>query len=194
MLGPGYISAMIRIDLPAWVGDVANPHAIYATREDRMRLCIELARQNILRDRGGPFGAAVFESGSGRLIGVGVNRVTVLNNSVLHAEIVAFMEAQARVRSYTLAAEGMAEHEIVTTCEPCAMCLGAALWSGVKRIICGATREDAASLQFDEGPVFPQSHRYLEERGIEIVQEVLREEARDLFKLYVESGGPIYNA
>lgn len=185
---------MIRIDLPDWIGEVAELDRSYATREDRMRLCIELARNNIIRDRGGPFGAAVFEAESGRLVGAGVNRVVPLNNSVLHAEMVAFMEAEARVGSYTLAAEGMPDHEIVTTCAPCAMCLGAALWSGVTRIISGATREDAAALRFDEGPVFPQSHRYLEQRGVDIVQEVLREEARALFELYAQSGGTIYNA
>lgn len=185
---------MIRIDLPDWIGDVADFEKPYASRADRMRLAIDLARNNILRDRGGPFGAAVFESASGRLVGVGVNRVVPLNNSVLHAEMVAFMEAEARVGSYTLAADGLPEHELVTTCEPCAMCLGGALWSGVKRIISGATRHDAAQLQFDEGPVFPESHAYLEERGIEIVTGFLREEACALFSLYLEQGGPIYNA
>ena len=185
---------MIRIDLPDWIRDVADFNRSYASREDRMRLAIELARQNVLRDRGGPFGAAIFEMESGRLVGVGVNRVVPLNNSVLHAEMVAFMEAEARVKSYTLAANGMPGHEIVTSCEPCAMCLGAALWSGVKRIVSGATRHDAAKLRFDEGPVFPQSHEYLEARGVEIVQEVLREEACAVFKLYLDEGGPIYNA
>lgn len=185
---------MIRIDLPGWIGDVVDFEKSYVTREDRMRLAIELARNNIVRDGGGPFGAAVFETGSGRVVGAGVNRVVPLNNSVLHAEMVAFMEAQARVGSYTLAAVGMPEHELVTTCEPCAMCLGGALWSGVKRIISAASRHDAALLRFDEGPVFPESLVYLKERGIEIVQEVLREEARALFNLYLERDGPIYNA
>lgn len=185
---------MIRIDLPDWISDVADFERSYATREDRMRLAIELARQNVLRDRGGPFGAAVFESESGRLVGVGVNRVVPLNNSVLHAEMVAFMEAEARVRSYSLSANGLPAHEVVTTCDPCAMCLGASLWSGVKAVVCGATREDAAALNFDEGPVFPQSFEYLAARGIEIVQEVLREEARAVFQLYRDQGGPIYNA
>ncbi|HEX6558246.1 MAG TPA: nucleoside deaminase, partial [Longimicrobiales bacterium] len=156
---------MIRIELPDWISDVVDFTKPYATREDRMRLAIELARHNVVRDRGGPFGAAVFESASGRLVGVGVNRVVPLNNSMLHAEVIAFMEAEARVHSYTLAGDGMPAHEIVTTCEPCAMCLGAALWSGVRRIVCGATRQDAARLRFDEGPVFPQSHEYLEARG-----------------------------
>jgi tRNA(Arg) A34 adenosine deaminase TadA len=185
---------MITISLPSWIRDVTDYERAYATREDRMRLAIELARQNVLHDRGGPFGAAIFEVESGRLVGVGVNRVVPLNNSVLHAEMVAFMEAEARVQSYTLAAEGMADHEIVTSCEPCAMCLGAALWAGVRRIVCGATRHDAAELRFDEGPVFPQSHTYLEVRGVDIVQEVLRDEAREVFKLYIQQGGTIYNA
>jgi tRNA(Arg) A34 adenosine deaminase TadA len=185
---------MITISLPEWISDVVDFKRTYLAREERMRLAIELARQNVLRDRGGPFGAAVFEAESGRLVGVGVNRVVPLNNSVLHAEMVAFMEAEARLGSYTLAADGMADHEIVTSCEPCAMCLGAALWAGVRRIVCGATRHDAAELRFDEGPVFPQSHEYLEVRGVEIVQEVLRAEACAVFKLYLEQGGTIYNA
>lgn len=185
---------MITISLPDWMHEVVDFDRAYRTREQRMRLCIELARNNVLRDHGGPFGAAVFEVESGRVVGAGVNRVVPLNNSVLHAEMIAFMEAEAQVGSYTLSAEGIPAHEIVTSCEPCAMCLGAALWSGVERIVCGATRHDAAELRFDEGPVFPQSHEYLEARGIEIVMEVLRDEARAVFQLYREQGGTIYNA
>lgn len=185
---------MISIVLPSWLGDIAKIGSVYASREDRMRLCIELARQNILRDRGGPFGAAVFECESGRLVGAGVNRVVPLNNSVLHAEMIAYMHAEQHVRSYTLAAPGLPDHEVVTSCEPCAMCLGGAQWAGVKRIIFAATRDDAAELNFDEGPVFPQSYEYLEARGIEIVRGFLREESRALFTLYREQDGPIYNA
>ncbi len=185
---------MISIELPDWVDRVAPRGVAYKTAEDRMRLAIELARNNVERTGGGPFGSAVFELETGILVGVGINLVVPLNNSVLHAEMVAFMDAEARVNSYTLAAEGMAAHEVVTTCEPCAMCLGASLWAGVKRIVYGATREDAAELQFDEGPVFPQSYEYLEARGIMIVPEVLRDEARAIFRLYRDRQGPIYNA
>jgi len=185
---------MIRIDLPVWLHEVADFDRIYATREERMQLCIALARENILRDRGGPFGAAVFECESGKLVGAGVNRVVPLNNSVLHAEILAYMSAEAWVGSYTLAADGLPAHEIVSSCEPCAMCLGGALWAGVKRIVYGATRDDAAELDFDEGPVFPESYNYLRARGIEIVPGFMRAEARAIFELYRDEGGPIYNA
>ena len=185
---------MIRIELPEWIGEVVHYGSIYESAEDRMRLCIELARNNVLRTGGGPFGAAVFEQDAGRLVGIGINLVVPLNNSVLHAETVAFMDAEHRLSSYSLAASGLPAHEVVCTCEPCAMCLGASLWAGVKRISYGATREDASALQFDEGPVFPQSYEYLKARGIEIVPEVLRSEARAIFQLYRDNQGPIYNA
>jgi len=74
------------------------------------------------------------------------------------------------------------------------MCLGAALWSGARRIVCGAGREDAAGLGFEEGPVFPESYRYLEARGIEIVRGILADEARAVFDLYRQQQGLIYNA
>jgi tRNA(Arg) A34 adenosine deaminase TadA len=73
------------------------------------------------------------------------------------------------------------------------MCLGATLWSGVKRMICGATRQDAEALQFDEGPVFPESYAYLEDRGIDIVHGVCRMEAVDVLNLYLKSNGVVYN-
>jgi tRNA(Arg) A34 adenosine deaminase TadA len=184
---------VIQIVLPDWTREIAVPGRVYRGTDERMRLCVELARKNVLTG-GGPFGSAVFEMASGQLAGVGVNLVVPMNNSVLHAEMVAFMDAEARVGSYTLAAEGLPAHEVVTTCEPCAMCLGASLWAGVKRIVYGATRADASELHFDEGPVFPQSYDYLRQRGIEIMPEVLRAEARAIFKLYRDRQGPIYNA
>ena len=73
------------------------------------------------------------------------------------------------------------------------MCLGATLWSGVKRVVYGAAREDASKLNFEEGPVFPESYRYLEDRGIEIVRNMLRSEAREVLELYRAKSGKIYN-
>ena len=167
--------------------------ARYDSHESRMRVAIELARQNVLRGSGGPFGAGVFESESGRLVAAGVNSVVRLRNSTLHGEMVAFMMAQARVGAYSLGGEGMPRHELVTSCEPCAMCLGATLWSGVRRIVCGATREDAGRLAFDEGPVFDASYDYLARRGIEVVRSVCRAEAAAVLELYRERGGEVYN-
>jgi tRNA(Arg) A34 adenosine deaminase TadA len=66
------------------------------------------------------------------------------------------------------------------------------LWSGVRRLVFGASREDASAVGFDEGPVFPESHAYLRARGIEIVGPVLRDEARAVLEDYVARGGTVY--
>jgi tRNA(Arg) A34 adenosine deaminase TadA len=107
--------------------------------------------------------------------------------------MVAFMMAQQRVRSYTLKSPELPSHELFTSCEPCAMCLGTTLWAGVERVVYGATREDASILNFEEGPVFPESYMYLEDRGIRIVRNVLRDEGRAVLELYRAKSGKIYN-
>ncbi len=182
----------LSIALPDWVDAVVDWKRSYATDEGRMRLAISLAAENVARGAGGPFGAIVVEEETGRLVSVGTNRVVPENNSILHAEVLACMLAQRRVGSYTLGAPGLPAHTLVSSCDPCAMCLGAALWSGVRRLVCGATRDDAMKAHFDEGPVFPESYRYLEDKGITIVHGVLREEARAVLERYAASG-EIYN-
>jgi tRNA(Arg) A34 adenosine deaminase TadA len=184
----------VVVEYPAWVEELIDWDGHLASDEERMQLAIRLSRENVERGTGGPFGAIIVERDSGRLVSVGMNSVVRLSNCTLHGEMVAFMMAQQRLESYTLGAPGLPVHDLFTSCEPCAMCLGAALWSGVRRIVCGALREDATRLDFEEGPVFPQSHKYLEDRGIEIVRGVLREEARAVLERYRAKGGKIYNA
>lgn len=184
----------VVVEYPAWVPSVVDWDERLVSSEDRMRFALRIARENVDRETGGPFGALIVERESGRLVSIGTNSVVRLNNCTLHGEMVAFMMAQRRLDSYTLAAPGMPEHELVTSCEPCAMCLGAALWSGVKSIVCGAGREDATRLKFEEGPVFPESYMYLEARGIRITRNVLRADARAVLEHYRSRGGKIYNA
>src|SRR5262245_20018489 len=183
----------ITVDLPKWVSEI-DLNTPLRSDEDRMRLAIRLSRENVERGTGGPFGAVICEQKTGKIVGVGANSVVRHNNCTLHGEMVAIMMAQSAVKSFTLGAEGMPAHDLITSCEPCAMCLGAALWSGVKRVVCGAAREDATKLRFEEGPVFPESYQYLEERGVKIVRNVLRDDARAVLEYYRTTGGKIYNA
>lgn len=192
-MGAGSPHPIVHVEYPDWVDSVVDWNRAYGSDQERMRVAIDLARANVDRSTGGPFGAAIFETKSGRLVAVGMNSVVRLNNCVLHGEIMAFMMAQQCVGSYTLNSAELPGHELYTSCEPCAMCLGATLWSGVRRLVYGASREDAALLNFDEGPVFPESYHYLEKRGIAIVRDVLRTEARAVLELYRASSGKIYN-
>jgi len=186
-------SDQIVIGAPDWIDEVVDWNGVYASDEEKMRVAIDLSEANVRRNAGGPFGAAIFEARTHRLISVGVNSVVRLNNSVAHAEMMAIMMAEQRVGSYSLHGQDR-DHVLATSCDPCAMCLGAILWSGVCRVITGAGREDAVAIQFDEGPVFPESYTYLEIRGITIARGVLREQAAAVLQLYREHGGAIYNA
>lgn len=183
----------IRVVYPEWVDDVVDFDARCPDDEARMRVAITVARENVVRQTGGPFGAAIFAASGGPLVAVGMNLVVPLKNSTLHAEMVAFMMAQARAGHYTLAAPGLPPHELFTSCEPCAMCLGAVLWSGVRRVVWSATREDANALAFDEGPVFASSYKYLRRRGIQFDAGLLRAEGQAVLQLYREAEGTIYN-
>lgn len=182
----------LSVSLPDWIGDVVSQDAVMETDEERMALAIRLSQENIERGTGGPFGACVFERSSGRLVAVGVNCVQQHNNSTLHAEMTALMMAQQRVGHFTLRAPHLPVHELVSSCEPCAMCFGALLWSGVARIVCGASREDATALGFDEGPVFQESFEYLEERGLEFRRGLMRREAAAVLERYGREGGEVY--
>jgi len=161
--------------------------AEFATDEDKVRLAIDLARENVLRNTGGPFGAAVFAVAGVRPIAVGTNAVLRLHNSVAHAETVAITAAEAALRN-----ESLDGHELFASAEPCAMCLGAILAAGLERVVFGALREDVEAIGFDEGPVFAQSYEYVSERGVAIVRGLLRDEAAAVLQLYAQRGGPVY--
>lgn len=156
-----------------------------------MALAIALSRENFDRTGGGPFGAVVYDLDAGRLLGAGVNLVTTHNLSCAHAEIVAISLAQHAVGDWNLGARGRVE--LVTSCEPCAMCFGAVPWSGVKRLVCGARKEDAEAAGFDEGDKPAEWRESLSARGIEVICDVLRDEAAAVFEHFKKNAGVIYN-
>ena len=181
------------LQLPEWVNTcIPESKTVYTTVEERMELVVELAAQNIKHD-GGPFGAAVFELQTGKLITPGINLVMQTNCSVVHAEIVAIILAQQKVANFDLGADGLPAYELVTSTEPCAMCLGAIPWSGISSLVCGARDEDARSIGFDEGEKPKQWIEALEGRAIKVTRDILRDKAKAILQQYVDEGGIIYN-
>lgn len=182
----------VMLDLPGWIDEVVDWSKVYNSDDEKMAVAVELSRQNVLRATGGPFGSAIFDMNNGKLVSVGVNRVMPLHNSTAHGEMMAIMLAEHKVQSFSLSADGV-KRELFTSCEPCAMCLGGTLWSGVKRLVCAATAEDARAIGFDEGPVFDSSYAYLQQAGVEVVRLVQRDAANDVLQHYLGGGGTIYN-
>lgn len=186
---------ILEIQLPEWVEDfLLGRAACIAPLQDRMSLVIEAARLNVSQGTGGPFAAAVFESGSGKLVSLGVNLVVSGGLSILHAEMVAFALAQKKTGSYDLGRRDLPAHELVASTEPCAMCFGAIPWSGVRRVITGARDADARSIGFDEGPKMKGWRSELEKRGIATLCDVEREAAARVLLDYSLQGGKIYNS
>jgi len=195
-------TTQIRLHAPPWLPAWLDAHnGSYADASTRMRLAIELAARNIDRQgdgqgddqSGGPFGAIIFDKLTNHIISAGVNRVVSCSASVAHAEIMAITAAQQQLGSFDLAAAALPECELVTSCEPCAMCFGAIPWSGIRHLICAARDADARAIGFDEGPKLPNWAAALRQRGISVATDICRDEAVAVLRRYATNGGAIYN-
>lgn len=184
----------LTFELPDWVGDFLEKEgAVFRSVEERVRLVITLSSLNIKQQTGGPFGAAIFEQSSGKLIAPGINLVVQSNCSVIHAEILAIMLTQKTLGTHDLGKKGLPHYQLVSSTEPCAMCLGAVYWSGVKSLVIGGRDEDARKVGFDEGVKPSNWIPEFEARGIAVSRDILRMDAASVLESYAKNGGPIYN-
>ena len=183
----------VTIRLPLWIPPFLEASKnMFPTLKDRMGFVIELSRQNIQQGTGGPFAAAIFDE-DGKLLAPGVNMVMSANCSILHAEMVAIALAQKILGRYDIGDGGRSRYSLYASTEPCAMCFGAIPWSGIRQLVCGARDEDARNVGFDEGPKLKNWSSALNERHIDVVRDMLRDEAAAVLKSYTETGGIIYN-
>jgi tRNA(Arg) A34 adenosine deaminase TadA len=181
-----------EIELPKWLDSYLEdwPGPLQ-TAEQRMHLAVSLSAENVRHGTGGPFGAIVIEDQSGHLLGAGVNLVTTLDLSMAHAEMVALSMAQSAISNWNLGAQ--TDVQLVTSCEPCAMCFGAVPWSGVTSLVWGAGKKDAESAGFDEGDKPENWVQTLHKRGIQTRSDVLRDEAAAVLAGYARKAGTIYH-
>lgn len=112
-----------------------------------MAVANSLAQSNLKTKNGGPFGACIVKNG--QIIGKGSNNVLKNNDPTAHAEIMAIREACQNINSYDLSG-----CELYTSCYPCPMCLAAIIWSNIKVVYYGNTKEDAASIGFRDDYIY----------------------------------------
>jgi len=184
-----------EIELPDWA--IAEQQALpshISNLETRMRTVIQFSRKNFQNQTGGPFAAGVFERESGKVIAVGVNRVVPCNVSSAHAEIVAISLAQQKLNTFDLGGPQMPSHQLVVNGRPCAMCFGSIPWSGIRSLVIAASGDQIEQLTgFDEGPIHPNWRSELTRRGIEVIENVLADEACQVFSDFTQSGAAVYN-
>lgn len=188
--------AQVHLTLPAWVHDSVDAGRSYDGDEAKVALAIALSRHNIEAGSGGPFGAAVFGPDS-RIISIGVNRVLPHTCSLAHAETMAYMLAQQRTQRARLNEDANGERvgpiTLATSSQPCCQCYGATVWAGIDRLLIGARSDDVEELtEFDEGPLPADWTGELERRGIQVVRDIHRDEARAVLRVYGERGGERY--
>ncbi|MGS0972290.1 MAG: nucleoside deaminase [Candidatus Izemoplasmataceae bacterium] len=112
-----------------------------------MKEAIEEAFRGMRSNDGGPFGAVIVKDGE--IIAVGHNEVLKTNDPTAHAEIVAIRKATSKLGRFDLS-----DCEIYSTCEPCPMCYSAIHWAKMKTLYYGATRYDAADIDFDDQYIY----------------------------------------
>lgn len=177
--------------LPDWIESRIDATAIHPGDESKVALAVELSRLNVELGTGGPFGAAVFDA-EDRLIGVGVNRVVPQNCSVAHAEMMAYLTAQAATGRNRLN-EGHPGIVLATSSQPCCMCYGATFWAGIDTVLIGASAHDVMELtEFDEGPLPSDWRGELEQRGIAVRTGIARDAARAVLADYAARDGINY--
>lgn len=147
--------------------------------ETFMNEALQLAQRGIEQGDGGPFGAVLVMQE--RIIGRGWNQVIKRNDPTAHAEILAIRNACDHAASYHLPGS-----VLYTTCEPCPMCLSAAYWAHIERLVYAAAADDAASIGFNDSFIHKELNKPMGERGI-ITQQLFRERSLRLFRAWQES-------
>jgi guanine deaminase len=143
---------------------------------------VRLAVDNVARG-GGPFGALVVAGGD--VLSTGVNRVTRDNDPTAHAEVVAIRLACEKRGDFSLAGT-----TLYASCEPCPLCLAAALWSRVDRVVYGADRYDAARGGFDDLAFYELFAKERSEWDTEVVRVDVPDSTRP-FDVWLTSPGRV---
>jgi guanine deaminase len=150
------------------------------TDADWMRLAIETTRSGLAKGQT-PFGAVITRDND--LVVAAHNVVWETTDITAHAEVNAL-----RLACKTLGIVDLKGCTIYSTTEPCPMCFSAIHWANMDRIVYGTSIADAAEAGFNELPISNFDMRRLGKSRVEVMPDFLRDEAKELFRIFRESG------
>ena len=145
-----------------------------ANHSELMQVAIALSLESMRSQNGGPYGAVVTKDG--KIIGKGMNLVTVNNDPTAHAEMLAIREACQTLNSWKL--EGC---ELYTSCEPCPMCMAAVYWARLDRVYYANSKEDAANYGFGSQTIYQELGLPIPQRKLPMHQ-IMQPEAEVAFQ------------
>lgn len=108
-----------------------------------------LSLENVASGKGGPFAAVIIRNNE--LIAEGCNEVLGSGDPTAHAEVTAIRKACKALNSFQLD-----DCILISSCEPCPMCLGAIYWARPSKVYYLNTREDAAAIGFDDQFIYDE--------------------------------------
>jgi tRNA(Arg) A34 adenosine deaminase TadA len=162
---------------------VSKLHPTIPPNPEFLRRAIVLATENVLSGSGGPFAAVIVRNG--KIVGEGVNTVTVGNDPTAHGEVNAIRAACKALGTFSLAG-----CELYTSCEPCPMCLAASYWARLDAIFYGASAADAARAGFDDAFLYEEFRKGQEARALPATQ-LLGDEAWAAFGAWIASNDKV---
>lgn len=148
--------------------------------EDYTDIAIELSKKAVY-----PYGAIIVKNGE--IIGRSDIDIPVSKTAFSHAELRAIENAMEHLGGH-LCAEGGKDCVIYSSCEPCAMCMGAILYTGIEKLVYGATLEDSKECVNEILVKAQDIANNCTNRKIEIISEVHRDKAIAVLKNFKEQG------
>lgn len=136
----------------------------------------------------GPFMAAIYDE-KGKFIAKAQNSVIPGCDCTNHAEMNAIRLAQKKLKTYDLSKYNLS---IYVTAEPCIMCAGGIMWSGIKNVYFSVYSKDVEEITgFDEG-YKPDWIEQFKKRGINVYGGIEEEYGKQILRKYVADGNKIY--
>lgn len=152
-----------------------------STKEEHikfMKRAIEVSKQGMDNNEGGPFGAIIVKNGE--IIAESCNQVTSTNDPTAHAEVAVIRKACQKLGTFQLD-----DCILYTSCEPCPMCFGAIYWARPKAVYFGCTKEDAAKIDFDDQFIYDELEKDQQNLKIKFIN-LMREDAVKVFNQWSE--------
>lgn len=154
------------------------------------KIILELQHKlkSLIAEGAGPFLAAVYDA-EGKLIAQTANSVVTEGCSNNHAEMNAIKAAEKALNTFDLSSANLS---LYVTAEPCMMCLGSIMWSGIKAVYFGVPSQRVEEITgFDEG-FKPNWFDEFKKRGITVYGNIESEAGEEVLRSYVNAGKQVY--
>lgn len=174
----------------AKMGIVANSPISKTELETAKKIMLNVQAKTAdgIKNGKGPFYAEIYDK-NGNFVVASSNSVVEDKCCLFHAEVNTIKKAHDKFKEYSLAPEDLT---IYVNAEPCIMCAGAIMWSGIKTVYFGVPSSEVEKITgFDEG-YKPNWIKEFKKRGITVYGNIEPLAGKKVLQEYVNSGKEIY--